>query len=378
MFFEYGSSFRPNGRFSIDDCERISGLINSVRDKEYKRIRSYCDRATRIDADYTKQFVDLIGKDRLPHYLKLHARRMKSTRSGFRKSALSAEEIVQLNQRRIKNVEKSKQLIKRSGLTLREIDALRKKYRRLEVRAFSRIVEKEDAASELAAPKPRSPRTIRLTAPFDYAGDDVYSEKSDEASEPFGNAYANLQDGLLIGESHIKVDGADNSDHSLVRTYASLGKGFTVARTGRLAVWADLTALCCSRFDGSIRRECFSITDVEVFEDVQVRICVFNVSKNRYECKWTRLSSPEKGVRSFFRLTYPENEPDGVGSWNIDWWDINEEVRTTCYYYDLDFEEGDLAFVSATLVTTNRFWSNDFTVDSNLKHLYRLREIGVF
>jgi len=135
------------------------------------------------------------------------------------------------------------------------------------------------------------------------------SEKSDEASEPFGSAYANRDMGSLTGESHIKVVGADDSDNSTVITYASLGKSCKALRDGRIVVWANLEALCCSRFSGSVKRECGFFQDVDVFEDAQIRFCLFNVSTGDHECKWARLTGEDK-TPSPFHLTYPKDEPD--------------------------------------------------------------------
>jgi len=57
---------------------------------------------------------------------------------------------------------------------------------------------------------------------------------------------------------------------------------------------------------------------------------------------------------------------------------MGESVTTFVYTYEPQFHKDDLVFVTATLVTVNDFWSNDFTVDSNLRHVYKLLEIGLF
>jgi len=151
---------------------------------------------------------------------------------------------------------------------------------------------------------------------------------------------------------------------------------------GDLLVWARLKTyqVLCSWFQGSVARECGWSQDVDIFEDAKIRFIVFNVSTGHWDWKYIRLFKGNTAPAPF-HVTYPQDYANGFGDWDLNWFEIGDVVSTTSgvggVLFKGPYHQGDLLFVTTTLYTINKFWSNDFTVHSFLRHLYKLLEVCI-
>ena len=375
-------AFAVNEHLSDKDYRKIIESLDSVRKRDLDLIAKFGEKVKELRREYLSELHSIIGKKYLPRYMRLHKRRMRQRRSALRKSSGSFEDIVKLEEMRLSNMEKANNLIERSGIDFGKVESLQKKYIKLESKAFSPILGKEEVNQEVPRRRRRNPSTIRLTPPFEYGSTDTAGDKSDEPLDPWGRAYADRSFGDVLGESLIRVNGADDSDHSHMLTFSSLGSSFVLPWDGDLLVWARLKTyqVLCSWFQGSVARECGWSQDVDVLEDAKIRFCVFNISAGRWECKWIRLSKGTTTPPSF-HVTYPQDYADGFGSWDFNWFEIGDVVTTNIgpsgVLFRGPYHKGDLLFVTTTLYTINKFWSNDFTVHSFLRHLYKLLEVCI-
>ena len=374
--------FTATKDLSGKDYRKIIEAVDIVRKRDLDLVTKYGEKVNDLRREYLAELHAIIGEKYLPRYLRLHKRRMRQMRSALRRNSLSFGDMVKLEKLRLNNMEKSNNLIRRSGIDFRKVEALQKKYIKLESKAFFQMVGKEEVNQQIPRRTKRNPSPVVLRPPFEYAGSDTAGDKSDEPDEPWGQAYADRSGGYLSGESRIRVIAADDSDHSHMATYAAVGSSFRLPWDGDLLVRATLETyqVLCSWLQGSVARECGWSQDVEVLEDAKIRFCLFNVYQGRHECKWIRLS---KGTTTPppFHVTYPQDYANGFGSWDFNWFEIGDLVTTNIgpsgVLFRGPFHRDDLLFITTTLYTINKFWSNDFTVHSNLRHLYRLREVSV-
>jgi hypothetical protein len=381
MYHEHQSNyaFTVTEHLSAQEHRKIIEGVDNIRKRDLELIGKYGERVKNLRSEYLSELHALIGEKYLPRYQRLHRRRMKQMRSALRKSSMSFEDVVKLRKLRLANMEKSNNLIRRSGIDFSKVEALQKKYIKLESRAFSQMIGKEDMNQEPARRTRGNPSTVRLRPPFEYASMDTVGDKSDEPLEPWGEAYADRSYGDLLGQSLIRVIGADDSDHSHMLTFSSVGSSFVLPWDGSLLVWSRLKTyqVLCSWFEGSVARECGWSQDVSIFEDAKIRFMVLNLSTGNWEYKYIRLF---KGITAPppFHVTYPEDYADGFGSWDFNWFESGDELSTTSgvggVLFEGPYHQGDVLFVMTTLYTVNRFWSNDFTVHSFLRHLYKLLE----
>ena len=384
MYHQHQSdhAFMVTNDLSGKDYGKIIQASDSIRKRDLDLIAKYGEEVKNLRREYLAELHIIIGEKHLPRYLRLHRRRIRQRRAALRKSSVSFEDMVKLEKLRLSNMEKSNELIRRSGIDFSKVEKLQKKYIKLESKAFSRLVGKEEVNEEIPRRTRRNPSTIVFRPPFEYGAGDTAGDKSDEPQEPWGQAYADRSSGYLSGESRIRVTGADDSDHSHMITYAAVGSSCRLPWDGDLLVQARLETyqVLCSWFQGSVARECGWSQDVEVLGDAKIRFCVFNISSGGWECKWIRLSKGTTTPPSF-HVTYPQDYADGFGSWDFNWIEIGEVVTTNIgpsgVLFRGPYHKDDLIFVTTTLYTINKFWSNDFTVYSFLRHLYRLRETCV-
>jgi hypothetical protein len=384
MYHEHQSNyaFTVSEHLSRKDYRKIVDAKDSVLKRDLELIAKYGEKVKELRREYLAELHAIIGKKYLPRYLRLHRRRMKQMRSALKKSSPSFEDTVKLEKLRLSNMEKANELIRRSGIDFSRVEALQKKYIRLESKAFSPLVGKEEVNQDVRPRTRGNPSAIVLTPPFESGSANTAGDKSDEPWQPWGRAYADPSGGYLSGESRIGVTAADDSDHSNMLTYATVGSSFVLPWDGALLVRATLETfqIVCSRFQGSVARECGFSQDVEVFEDAKIRFCVFNLTTGRNECKWIRLS---KGTTTPppFEVTYPADYAYGFGDWDRSWFEMGDVVTTNIgpsgVLFRGPYHKDDLLFVGTALYTMNRFWSNDFTVRSNVQHSYRLREVWV-
>lgn len=378
MHHQYEQTFAPRDDVAYEDSRSLQGVLDKIVVGDLARIQQYSQKSQQLRKDYLDKLYDLIGEEHLAKYLKLHKRRVKKAHAAWSKRSFSFEELLRLKEGERENADKSRALLERAGVSPAKVDALRRKYFRRESRAFSKTIPRLDTPQQTPSRAARRyPYTMIIEPPYSFHRSDVFKDYSGEEglSIPTGQAHADSF-GYCSGESLLRVNGAGDDDTAYVYSYARIGDECRLKANGDVLISAKLETYqdMNSWFYGDVARECFSVNGMEVYADALIQVLFVNLARDYFEVKWSRLTDGERTPVAY-DIEYPKNFADGFGSWDFNWWDIGTVVYATQMAFGGPNQQDDRVAVYATLWTVNKFTSNDFTMKSGLRHLYRLAEI---
>ena len=369
-------SLSPKLPISGKEHYQLKEMMNDINRNEVERIDRFSAVVRSLRQEYLEKFYGLIGEDSLQKYLRLHLRRIKTMRRMRRENSCSFEGLKKLEEQRQKNIEASKRIVKRSGINPKKLESLQQEYLKQFRKAYRKIRPQQDEEEKRPSSRStRDPNVIYLRTPYDRAVAYKYGDRSSDDVQLWGQPYAD-RSGYVSGESLLHVPDGDDWHDAFMLTYAQIGSYFRLPSAGDLLVWAKYKTYqdLNSYFYGYTRNDCAWYRECDVFADVIIRFCFYNISQGHTLCKRRRLyrGGTEK---------HPLHVVDRDTNWDFNWWEKGDNLCTCIGPSGVRFTgpnyADDLVYLEAGLHTENVFSSEDFDVKSGLRHLYKLMEIGV-
>jgi hypothetical protein len=368
-------SFSSKLTISSKEHYQLKKMMNDLDRKEVERIDRFSAVVRSLRQEYLDKFYGLIGKDNLQKYLRLHRRRIKKMRRMRRENSCGSEGLKKLEAQRQENIEASRRIVQRSGINPDKLESLQQKYLDKFRKAYRKIRPQQD--KEEKRPSGRSARDLNvvyLRSPFDRASIYQRGDRSGNDVQLWGKPYAD-RSGDVSGESLLHAPDGDDWHDAFVLTNSQVGSYFRLPIDGDILVWAryktylDLN----SYFYGYTRNDCAWYRECDIFADVTIRLCFYNISQGHALCKWRRLY--RDGMEK-----HPLHVVDRDTIWDFNWWEEGDNLCTCIGPSGVRFNgpnyADDLVYLEAGLYTENVFSSEDYHVKSGLRHLYKLIEIG--
>jgi len=325
--------------------------------RELKAVKAYHRGIDKLKADFGAEFSEIVGKDRLKTYRKLHAARINKLRNapspGVAKAALAKE-----NQRR-HLVKESGIALKKSGVDLDTVKKLRTDFGEKAARLYDRTLGKGKKGK--AVPRPKN---IDYFPPYllDERFYDYYKSEGG-LPNPVVNRYFNGGTGDFGSNSYIHVSGADEWD--LVSATIRTGFMFIYRtdRAGQPALNIDLETVGL-RYNGTIREEC-GYSTASVRQRARIFGQVYHAS-----------STPERTycpVDLFYRHMSTRND-------DANW---SESVLSPGHDWNVSFilatpvPADTFILVCVGIETYNNFLSNDSEIHSTVEARFLARRVGI-
>ncbi|MFX0199592.1 MAG: hypothetical protein ACFFCW_26010 [Candidatus Hodarchaeota archaeon] len=346
--------------------------LETQRMNRFKDTREYDKELKLLRQEYLDKLYSLIGEKILPRYLKLHERRIKNMRAMKKKVPKTIEGLQKLKAKRQHNLEESEKLIKRSGVDVNRIEALRKEFQEKVIALFlEKIGRTEEVPGQAPARLRRGRQYVYLKPPYQDRVVEVY-HNSTQGSKSYDHTIEYGQEtGRIKHDSHIHISESGDDEYAYVNSLVKFDKILQVPQDCN-----SLNVIACFEAAQSYHkywawRECYFSSWLiihSVFAEINVKRVLPIGSTKKKVSKIDGVSQPTFILNSVFG-TLESDE------FNI--WEKGEPVQTESIKFDGPYKHGEFLGVWGGIEVHNVVDVSDAIVISDVRHEHKMYRIFV-
>jgi hypothetical protein len=331
--------------------------LQSLRDA-----RVYSESLFRLKEEYLKKLHALIGKDKLPKYLKLHNKRLAEMEKARRNLPPTEKGLEKLHKLRQRSVQKSKELIDGSGVDVRELRNLQQAYARSAAALDRKIISKGEGPH----PGPGEveyKKNQTYTPPYLGEDSECFSDRS--RGTVTSRNWTDRLTGEVGAETTIRLRDADDSDFIFAACRPRMRIVYTMDRPGPLTVRVQLETNN-DQVQGSYEDECgYSRMDF------RQRLRVYA------QRTWPHASSRIYGELPGGSYSHHDRlGPMGMLAWVTEFSDPGDMSTISLVIPPRPGAvPGEMMGIDVGIETFNYCWVNDVTIYGLMRNSYFIREI---